>query len=194
MRLLYNEDIFVISRCALIIHDVIIHAVIIHFINNIICVDIRLIIYVSSIIMICGVLDDMKTSILIGFVFLFSAIIIYYLHERIVYLEKSVSKQNEVLSDFISNVQRQVCSAPPHHHESLDARDNIKVISQMDVNPFEKIVISDKEQLSDSWFKSEILGALENVSIDWVDPSSQDGETGIVSVHLSTPNGSEVLD
>jgi hypothetical protein len=144
--------------------------------------------------MICGVLDDMKTSILIGFVFLFSAIIIYYLHERIVYLEKSVSKQNEVLSDFISNVQRQVCSAPPHHHESLDARDNIKVISQMDVNPFEKIVISDKEQLSDSWFKSEILGALENVSIDWVDPSSQDGETGIVSVHLSTPNGSEVLD
>jgi len=128
---------------------VIIHAVIIHFINNIICVDIRLIIYVSSIIMICGVLDDMKTSILIGFVFLFSAIIIYYLHERIVYLEKSVSKQNEVLSDFISNVQRQVCSAPPHHHESLDARDNIKVISQMDVNPFEKIVISDDED-SDS--------------------------------------------
>ena len=62
------------------------------------------------------------------------------------------------------------------------------------VSKIEKIVISDKDQLSDSWFKSEILGALENVSIDWVDPSSQDGETGIVSVHLSTPNGSVVLD
>jgi hypothetical protein len=62
------------------------------------------------------------------------------------------------------------------------------------VSKIEKIVISDKDQLSDSWFKSEILGALENVSIDWVDPSTQDGEIGIVSVHLSTPSGSVVLD
>ena len=62
------------------------------------------------------------------------------------------------------------------------------------VSKIEKIVIADKDQLSDSWFKAEILGALDNVSIDWVDPSTQDGETGIVSVHLSTPNGSVVLD
>ena len=58
----------------------------------------------------------------------------------------------------------------------------------------EKIVFADKEQLSDSWFKSEILGALENVVIDWIDPISQDGETGIASVHLSTRNGSVVFD
>ena len=62
------------------------------------------------------------------------------------------------------------------------------------VSKIEKIVISDKDQLSDSWFKTEILGALDNVSIDWVDPATQDGETGIISVHLSTPNGSVVLD
>lgn len=62
------------------------------------------------------------------------------------------------------------------------------------VSKIEKIVISAKGQLSDSWFKPEILAALENVSIDWVDPSSQDGETGIVSVHLNTPYGSVVLD
>ncbi len=62
------------------------------------------------------------------------------------------------------------------------------------VSKIEKIVISDKDRLSDSWFKSEILGALGNVPIDWVDPSSQDGETGIVAVHLKTPNGSVVLD
>jgi len=113
-----------------------------------ICVDIRLIIYVSNIIMICGLLDDIKTSVLIGLVLLFSAIIIYYLHDRIVYLEHSVSKQNEVLSDFISNVQSQVCGVPQQH--ALDERDNIKIINQMDINPFEKIVISDDEDDSDS--------------------------------------------
>jgi hypothetical protein len=58
----------------------------------------------------------------------------------------------------------------------------------------EKIVIADKDQLSDSWFKTEILKGLDKVAIDWVDPSTQDGEAGIVSVHLSTPNGAIVLD
>ena len=56
------------------------------------------------------------------------------------------------------------------------------------------ILISDHDELDESWFKNEILAALDNVSIDWVHPSSQDGETGIVSVHMSTPNGSLVLD
>ena len=62
------------------------------------------------------------------------------------------------------------------------------------VSKIEKIVIADKDQLADSWFKSEILGALAEVSIDWVDPSANDGDNGIVAVHLSTPNGSVVLD
>ena len=62
------------------------------------------------------------------------------------------------------------------------------------VSKIEKIVISDKDQLSDSWFKSEILNGLDKISIDWVDPSSQDGETGIVSVHLSTPGGFVLID
>ena len=62
------------------------------------------------------------------------------------------------------------------------------------VAKIEKIVIADKDQLSDSWFKTEILGGLDKVAVEWVDPSSQDGETGIVSVHLSTPNGEIVLD
>jgi hypothetical protein len=62
------------------------------------------------------------------------------------------------------------------------------------VSKIEKIVIADKDQLADSWFKQEILGALDNVTIDWVDPSANDGDNGIVAVHLSTPNGSVVLD
>jgi hypothetical protein len=55
-------------------------------------------------------------------------------------------------------------------------------------------VILDEGQLCNSWFKTEIFNGLDSVSIDWVDPSTQDGETGIVSVHLSTPSGSVVLD
>jgi hypothetical protein len=43
-------------------------------------------------------------------------------------------------------------------------------------------------------FEAERLIRLDSVSIYWVDPSTQDGETGIVSVHLSTPSGSVVLD
>jgi hypothetical protein len=62
------------------------------------------------------------------------------------------------------------------------------------VSKIEKIVIADKDQLAEYWFKSEILGALDNVTIDWVDPSANDGDNGIVAVHLSTPNGSVVLD
>ena len=44
------------------------------------------------------------------------------------------------------------------------------------------------------YFDVTFLSNPADVSIDWVDPSSQDGETGIVSVHLSTPSGSVVLD
>jgi hypothetical protein len=58
----------------------------------------------------------------------------------------------------------------------------------------EKIVIADKEQLADSWFTEEILAALGDVKIEWVDPSSNDGETGIVAVQLATPSGTVILD
>jgi hypothetical protein len=62
------------------------------------------------------------------------------------------------------------------------------------VSKIVKISIADKDQLSDSWFKDEILGALGNVSIDWIDTANQDDEAGIISVQLSTPNGFVVLD
>ena len=44
------------------------------------------------------------------------------------------------------------------------------------VSQIEKIVIADEEQLAESWFKSEILRALEKVTIDWVDPPVKDGD------------------
>jgi hypothetical protein len=62
------------------------------------------------------------------------------------------------------------------------------------VSSIEKIVIADKDQLAESWFKSEILSALGKVTIEWVDPSENDGENGIVAVDLKTPNGLIRLD
>lgn len=58
----------------------------------------------------------------------------------------------------------------------------------------ERIVLADKGQLADSWFKEEILEALGDVNIEWVDPESNDGQSGIVAVHLATPSGIVVLD
>ena len=57
------------------------------------------------------------------------------------------------------------------------------------VAKIEKIVIADKEQLSDSWFKNEILGALSGVSIEWTDSESNDGENGIVGIEIHSPSG-----
>ncbi len=58
----------------------------------------------------------------------------------------------------------------------------------------EKITIADKDQLAGSWFKEEILNALGGTIIDWADPSTNDGDNGIVAVHLTTPAGVVVLD
>ena len=62
------------------------------------------------------------------------------------------------------------------------------------VASIEKITIADKDQLAESWFKAEILAGLAGTSIEWTDPSSNDGENGIVAVHLKTATGVVVLD
>jgi hypothetical protein len=58
----------------------------------------------------------------------------------------------------------------------------------------EKIVIADADQLADSWFKEDILASLGDVKIEWVNPSVNDDQSGIVAVHLSTPGGVVLLD
>jgi hypothetical protein len=62
------------------------------------------------------------------------------------------------------------------------------------VASIEKITIADKGELSESWFRDEILAGLAGTSIEWADPSANDGENGIVAVHLKTPSGFVVLD
>ena len=62
------------------------------------------------------------------------------------------------------------------------------------VAAIEKITIADSDQLSDSWFKTEILAGLNGTDLEFVDPSTNDGESGIVAVHLTTPSGVVRLD
>ena len=62
------------------------------------------------------------------------------------------------------------------------------------VSKIAKIVLSDKNELSDSWFKDEILGALGSVLLEWIDPINQEGEIGIIAVHVLTPQGEVRLD
>jgi hypothetical protein len=62
------------------------------------------------------------------------------------------------------------------------------------VAKIEKIRIADQDELSDSWFRDEILSALSGVVIEWVNPEQSDGEVGILELELSTPNGNVTLN
>jgi hypothetical protein len=48
-----------------------------------------------------------------------------------------------------------------------------------------KIIISDKDQLSDSWFKKDILDSLDTIEVIWTHPDNNEGLTGIVSIEIS---------
>lgn len=58
----------------------------------------------------------------------------------------------------------------------------------------ERIVIADNDQIADSWFKEDIFDSLGDVNIEWVDPATNDDQSGVMEVHLSTPSGVVVLD
>jgi hypothetical protein len=62
------------------------------------------------------------------------------------------------------------------------------------VAAIEKIKIADTDYLADSWLKAEILDGLNSADIKFIDPSTNEGEYGIVAVHLTTPNGLVRLD
>jgi hypothetical protein len=48
-----------------------------------------------------------------------------------------------------------------------------------------KIIISDKDQLSDSWFKKDILDSLDAIEVIWTHPDKNEGLTGIVGIEIS---------
>ena len=57
-----------------------------------------------------------------------------------------------------------------------------------------KIEVAAKGKLDESWFTDEIVAGLDGVTIDWIDPSENEGETGIVAVHIKSDKGEVRLD
>jgi len=58
----------------------------------------------------------------------------------------------------------------------------------------EKITIADPEQLSDPWLKTQIIDGLTGTNHENIDPSTNEGESGIVAVDLIIPSGVVTLD
>jgi hypothetical protein len=57
-----------------------------------------------------------------------------------------------------------------------------------------KIEISGDEKTIEEWLGSDLSKAFDGVEIQWVLPEDNDGQTGLVAVHLATPNGVVRLD
>ena len=58
----------------------------------------------------------------------------------------------------------------------------------------EKIVIADKHQLSDSWFKNEILSSLNSIVIEWIDEDEVENLSGLISVQIGKNGESISID
>ena len=95
----------------------------------------------------------------IAFTLLIGAIIVYYLNTRIVSVEKSLTRQNTILGEFISNIRNEiagpmvsVASGPA----SKDATHEAKLSAETFLNnPQEKINVSDDSEESDSESESD---------------------------------------
>lgn len=62
------------------------------------------------------------------------------------------------------------------------------------VAAIKKIKIAVTNHLSDSWFKTGILGRLNRADIEFVDSSTNDAKFGVVGFHLTTQISTVVLD
>ena len=62
------------------------------------------------------------------------------------------------------------------------------------VSSIEKIVIIDSEQLQESSFKDEIIGALGGIKIEWGQNTGSEAQNGIDGIQIATPNGSVFID
>ena len=72
-----------------------------------------------------------------------------------------------------------------NHHPSQDGNAVAKI---------EKILISDKDQLSDSWFKAEVFAALEEIKIEWAPTDNSEGTRGINAIQFTGPTGTITFD
>lgn len=58
----------------------------------------------------------------------------------------------------------------------------------------EKIEIAGDAKTVENWLGSDIQAALNGVEIQWIDIADNDGESGVVAIHLATPQGTVRLD
>ena len=73
-----------------------------------------------------------------------------------------------------------------NHHPSTDGKAVAKIV---------KFEIAGDEKTITEWLGSNTTQALgDNVVVDWLSPTDNDGENGIVAVHLETPSGVIRLD
>ena len=99
--------------------------------------------------MLCDI-NNMYSTLVMCCIFLLSSIIIYCIHSKIQYLEDSISKQNEVLTNFISNFQKSIVSSSSSSSSSSPLGEvftNKQLQSIKEEN--DKIVVSDSDNDSD---------------------------------------------
>ena len=58
----------------------------------------------------------------------------------------------------------------------------------------EKLEIAGDPDRVREWIGEDFESAFAGITIEWVDPSENDGQTGIFAVHFATPNGTFRLD
>ena len=57
-----------------------------------------------------------------------------------------------------------------------------------------KIEIAGDEKKVESWIGADLSKTFDGIEIEWIDAKDSNDETGIVAVHLSTPNGIYRID
>ena len=58
-----------------------------------------------------------------------------------------------------------------------------------------KVEIAGNESTIANWLSSDLTHVIgSNVEVVWIDPAGNDGESGIVAVHMETPNGVVRID
>jgi hypothetical protein len=73
-----------------------------------------------------------------------------------------------------------------NHHPSTDGKTVAQIV---------KIEIVGEEAGISEWLGADVKAALgSGIEVDWLNPAENEGETGIIAVHLSTPNGIVRLD
>lgn len=102
-----------------------------------------------------GLNTNIYSTVIIFCVFVLTSIIVYHLNDRIKHLEVSVSKQNQVLSDFISNVQNRIVSSPSLGIEKKSTENNKIIVSDDESDSGDDCDYDDSDSDSDSQSESD---------------------------------------